>query len=296
MPKGKVLSVVLPILLLAGCATTPENSDPGANPDPYEAYNRPMYQFNSDFQNAFLRPLTNVYDYTPFGVRRGVHNFFGNLMTVPAILNDALQFNFHYMFRDMARLVINTTLGVGGIFDVAAQDGIYRHPQSFGYTLSKWGWRNSAYLELPFFGPSTVSGAVGMVPGYFANPIFYVNPPVAKYGMTGLWTLQTTSELLPQQDALKAMSLDPYIALRDAYLQNRRHIMLQIDYDGSPPPQKAVAAPPAPVATDVLAYTDQTQRKMEVKAKIKQQAAAVQAPTEVSPAMVHTTPVAATAT
>jgi phospholipid-binding lipoprotein MlaA len=226
------LSVVaaLSATLLAGCV--PVNPATKIPQDPYESYNRGMFQFDQDFDNTFLQPVTNVYDKTPATARNGVRNFFNNIYTVGDIGNDLLQANWRYAGRDTARLGINTVLGFFGLMDPASKMGIQPHQQSFGMTLAKWGYTNSSYFVLPIFGPSTVSGTVGMVPDYFMNPVTYVNPPAVQYSARGLSSVQLASDSLPKQKFIISMALDPYVAIRNAYLQNREYVIQQIQSDG----------------------------------------------------------------
>ena len=235
MRKLLTVSLGVGVLLLSGCASSPTVAGTNTS-DPFEGYNRGMTTFNNHFMDVVVIPATKGYNYVlPSFARTGISNFFQNVGTISDIGNDILQFNFHYMVIDIARLLINTTIGVGGLFDMAAKNGIYAHPQSFGYTLNKWGWKHSDYLVLPILGPSTVRGTVGLVPDMYMSPIMYIKPVWARYSLTGLNALQTAANFVPQQQSLMAMSLDPYVALRDAYLQNQAYIQTQINYDGFPP-------------------------------------------------------------
>ncbi|MDO8954136.1 MAG: VacJ family lipoprotein [Gammaproteobacteria bacterium] len=230
---------VLASTLLSGCVTV--NPATKIPQDPYESYNRGMFQFNQDFNNTFLQPITNVYDQAPSSARSGVRNFFNNIYTVGDIGNDLMQANFSYAGRDTARLFINTFIGFFGMHDVASQMGIQPHQQSFGMTLAKWGMVNSSYFIIPFFGPSTVTGLFGMVPDYFMNPVTYVKPNGLAYGMRGLSTVQIASDSLPKQRFIMSMALDPYVAIRNAYLQNREFVVQQIQSDGLSSGQDQVA-------------------------------------------------------
>lgn len=239
---NKLLPLAVSVLigtLLSGCM--PVNPATKIPQDPYESYNRGMFRFNEDFNATFLQPITNVYDKAPAQARSGVRNFFNNIYTVGDIGNDLLQANFKYAGRDTARLFINTFIGFFGMHDVASQMGIQPHQQSFGMTLAKWGYVNSSYFILPIFGPTTVSGAVGMVPDYFMNPVSYVNPADVQYSMKGLSSVQIASDSLPKQHFIMSMALDPYVAIRNAYLQNREYVLSQIQTDGQSANQEPAA-------------------------------------------------------
>lgn len=195
------------------------------NIDPYESYNRKIFQFNMDLSKAILHPVVNAYTkVVPTPVRTGVRNVYGNIMMVPTIGNDVLQANFRYMWRDIFRFALNSTMGCLGVVDVASSIGFEPRTQSFGLTLAKWGMRESPYVMVPFFGPSTVRGTFGFVPDYFMSPLSYVTPFSMYVLARGGQLLQNASDVLPQEDIIMQMSLDPYVAVRSAYLQNREYL------------------------------------------------------------------------
>ena len=221
--------IIIMILALTGCAVATKE-----NPDPYMGYNRGMYRFNNDFNKMFLTPLTIAYsDVTPGFVRTGVSNFFSNINTVSDVANDVLQGNWRYFLKDTARLFLNTTLGLFGLIDVASNAGLPPHQQSFGLTLYKWGiMRHSPYFVLPFLGPSTVRGTIGLVPDYFMNPISYYRPRYARYILKGVEFLQKATSTLPKLNFIIKNAIDPYVALRNVYLQNQKLVVKQIMTDG----------------------------------------------------------------
>ena len=144
--------------LSAGCATGPQ-----ANPkDPFEPMNRSISKFNDALDDNVLKPVATGYrDYTPQPVQTGIGNFFRNLSDVFSTLNNGLQLKGRETAESLMRVVVNTTLGIYGIFDVATEIGLQRHPEDFGQTLGYWGVPDGPYLVLPVFGPSTVrDGAV----------------------------------------------------------------------------------------------------------------------------------------
>ncbi len=229
---------------LSGCASnspqkntanlnnSSDNLSPNLSPnsvDPYEKYNRKVFQFNMDLNKAILKPVVNTYNsILPMTARNGVRNFYGNIMMVPTIGNDALQANFKFMWRDLFRLTVNSTMGFFGLVDVASNIGFGPRTQSFGLTLSKWGIHQSPYVMVPFLGPSTVRGTFGFVPDYFMNPVSYITPTWSYVGVRGLQLLQNASDVLPQEEMMMQMSVDPYVAVRSAYLQNRAYLQKQI--------------------------------------------------------------------
>jgi len=224
-------------LSLSGCASNPQNqADPN---DPYQAFNRSMFNFNHGFYTYVGNPLNDVYTtITPGFARTGARNFFRNLNTAPGLANDMLQWNWRYFGKDLARLLLNSTLGLFGLFDVAGSSGIPWHPQGFSYTLAKWGYAQSNYLVLPILGPSTVSDTIGLGVDTVSSPLFYVSPIWVRNTLGGEYFVQKSSDVLPQYNLIMKTALDPYIALKEAYLQNRAYNIEQIKYDGNVPASK----------------------------------------------------------
>ncbi len=236
----KLLPIMALSVLMTGCANSPYH-DPN---DPYESYNRTVYQVNDTFYTYIANPVNNAYTaVTPEFFRTGVTNAFNNVGTVPDMINDALQWNWRYFVKDTARLVLNTTLGLFGLIDVAGAAGIPSHQQSFSYTLATWGWSNSNYFMIPFLGPSTVSGAVSVLPNYFMSPLTYVHGGNWQYALWSFDGLQTISNELPAYNAVNEVALDPYIAIRNAYMQNRQYVLAQIKTDGQAPTSTSATSP-----------------------------------------------------
>ena len=168
------LGALLGALLLAagGCATVPPNA--GNNPaDPFERVNRHVYVFNDRFDRAVAQPVARGYvRVIPRPLRNCVGNIFANFGEVTNIVNAALQFRPADTANDTGRLLVNSTLGLLGCFDVAKGMGMERNRQDFGLTLGRWGLPPGPYLVLPFLGPSSVRDAVGEVPDYYTDPIW----------------------------------------------------------------------------------------------------------------------------
>jgi len=203
--------------LLGGCASQ-------ANKDPLEGLNRGIYKFNDTVDKAALRPVAGAYKaVVPSPVRTGVSNFFSNLGDVVTVVNDLLQFKFSQAMDDAGRVAINTTFGIGGVFDWASKDGIQKHNEDFGQTLAAWGWGDSAYLVLPLLGPSTVRDAGGLVVDTaFFDPIYYADPQPRNIMLVTKF-IDKRSQYLPGSDLLDEAALDPYVFMRDAYLQRRNN-------------------------------------------------------------------------
>ncbi len=228
-----IACVALATSLLAGCANAPA-TDPT---DPYENYNRTVYQFNDTFYKYVGTPINTTYKLiTPEFFRTGVGNALQNVGTVPDMMNDALQWNWRYFGKDTLRLILNTTLGIFGLIDVAGAAGIPGHQQGFSYTLAKWGWVNSNYFMIPFLGPGTVSSAVSLPVNYFMSPLTYATTGEWTWGLWGLQGVQKLYELLPAYNTVNNTAVDPYTAIRNAFEQNRSFVLQQIETDGTGQP------------------------------------------------------------
>ena len=216
--RVSVLSVCL--LLLCGCATLPPGSKPDPR-DPWERMNRATYKFNDKFDKAIARPVARGYRRAlPQFVRTGIRNFFDNVDTAIVMVNDLLQGELKAFANDTARLVINTTFGIGGLFDPATATGLDKNDRDFGQTLGKWGVKKGPYVVLPFLGPSDVRDTVGKAGDTFSTPTTYINNDYWRYGLWLLDKVDTRSRLL-DYDRLLDNAYDPYAFMRNAYLQHR---------------------------------------------------------------------------
>ncbi len=145
---------------------TPADSPSMRTYDPWERFNRFNYRFNAGFDESVYLPVSNAYRRLPAPLRSGVHDFFGNLAEVDSIVNYALQGRLGRGVRSLGRFVINSTLGIGGLFDFASKFHLPAAPTGFGTTLAKWGMHPGPYLVIPLLGPSTLRGAVGLLGDY----------------------------------------------------------------------------------------------------------------------------------
>jgi phospholipid-binding lipoprotein MlaA len=221
MQVRKLLAGLLVVALLPACATLP----PDAKPDPrdrFERVNRGIYSFNSALDRNLARPAAKAYvAATPAPVRTGIGNFFSNLGYTKVMINDLLQGKVGYFFADTARLLVNTTIGIGGLFDPASQLGLQERDEDFGQTLGTWGMPSGPFLMLPLLGPSTVRDTVGLVADRFSEPDTYlVKTWHGRIGLTVGSLLDSRASLLGTDEML-AQSFDPYAFMRNAYLQRR---------------------------------------------------------------------------
>jgi phospholipid-binding lipoprotein MlaA len=148
---------------------SPEDAPPMYTYDPWERLNRFTYRFNARFDEAIFLPAANTYRRAPRPIRAGVHNFFGNLAEIDSVINYTLQWRLKYGLRSLERLAINTTIGIGGLFDVATKLKLPGAPTGFATTLAKWGMHPGPYLVIPFLGPSTLRDGVGFAADYGAE-------------------------------------------------------------------------------------------------------------------------------
>lgn len=214
------ITLAIGVTTLTGCA-----KHPAANNDPLQGYNRVMFAFNQDLDHLTLRPAAKIYRaITPTPLQKGVTNAFANLGEVTSFSNDVLQGNIKYAMLDFWRFAVNTTAGIGGLFDVASRMGMPKHVETFGMTLAKWrGGKTSPYLVLPLYGPSTIQNAIGLVADTYTQPWIYLNSKDndIAYSALGLNVLSKRANLL-DTDQLVATAFDPYVFVRDAYMQKTK--------------------------------------------------------------------------
>ena len=200
--------------------------------DPFESFNRVVNGFNDQVDQALLQPVARTYvKITPSLVQTGVKNFFGNLADVWSSVNNALQLKPQETVESLARVGVNTILGVGGVIDWASKMGIDRHTEDFGQTLGHWGVGSGPYLVLPLLGPSTLRDTVSLSMDFNGSPTRRVSPVAARYGLMGLNLVSKRAQYLGLGDELNDLALDRYSFLRDVYLQKR----LSDVWDGNPP-------------------------------------------------------------
>lgn len=200
-------------------------------PDPYERTNRSIYNLNDAVDKAVVKPVAKGYQkIIPKGPRLCASNMFSNLDEPYTAVNNLLQGKPKAMLQDIGRLLLNSTLGIGGCIDVASQWGIPKHEEDFGQTLAVWGVPSGPYVVLPGFGPSTVRDALSRPVDFLANPIGYITHVPLRNSLQGYKLLNTRTSLLEITDVVDESALDPYVMMRDAWLQRR---MAQIkDEDG----------------------------------------------------------------
>ncbi len=209
---------------LSGCSTTASQDLSLSEVDPYEDINRKVYAFNMTVDEYVAEPVANAYKaVTPNVMQAGVNNFFGNLKTINTVINDVLQGKFQQSVEDSGRFLVNSTMGLGGLLDVATDMGLEHHEEDFDQTFAVWGVPQGSYLMLPFLGPSTTRGIPGSVLDTAANPATYVGMPVQ-----ALQVLEVVNARANADGALKFIdeaALDPYVFTRESYLQWRNNLI-----------------------------------------------------------------------
>jgi phospholipid-binding lipoprotein MlaA len=224
--KAKVLSLALSAALLAGCAQVPP--DAGQNPeDPWETFNRNMWAFNQGL-DVVVKPVTEGYRFiVPKPAREGVSNFFDNLLEPGNAVNNLLQGKVSGTLTSVFRFLLNSTIGVAGIFDVATWVGMERQPEDFGQTLGVWGVGPGPYLVLPVLGPSSPRDIWRWPVQAALNPMTYILWDEEWYWETGYLVvdgLDTRSRMMDDGlDDMLENTLDSYTAVRTAYRQMRRN-------------------------------------------------------------------------
>lgn len=196
--------------------------------DPWEPLNRRVHSFNVVVDTAIAKPLATAYtNVVPRFARTGVSNFFSNIRSPVTIVNQVLQGRPDDAWDTLGRFVMNTTLGLGGLFDPASKAMVPNRKEDFGQTLGAWGWRQSRYVELPFFGPRTVRDVFGLAGDIPLSPIRTIEEDKVRVGLQGLQLVDTRSQLTAIDD-IRANAVDEYALVRDAWLQRRTY---QIEND-----------------------------------------------------------------
>ncbi|WP_075185717.1 MlaA family lipoprotein [Teredinibacter haidensis] len=224
--------LMLLVAALSGCASNPQGNSGETSPiiveentaDPYEGFNRAMFSFNMKLDRWALRPAAVGYTkITPDPVEKGVGNFFSNLSEIRNVVNDVLQWKWKQAGNDTGRFLINSTVGIAGIFDVAKKAGLPESEgEDFGQTLGAWGVPKGPYLVVPLLGPNTITSTAGLPADWVLNPASYHKSKTVRYSLTAANIIHMRSRLL---DLEELASGDLYVFYRDAYLQRRDYLV-----------------------------------------------------------------------
>lgn len=248
MARAWMLSGILAIALaLTGCASASSSAgdppqdksaaDNGANileadqpgegdNDPLESVNRAIFEFNDAADRFVIRPLAVAYrDTVPDPAQRGIHNALDNLRDPIVFANDLLQGDLDGAGVTLTRFLVNSTIGIAGLFDVADDWGLHRHDQDFGLTFASWGIGDGPYLVLPLLGPSNPRDGTGLLVEFFTDPFSIIasnnDADYLNYIRYGLTTLDQRSRVIDDLDTVRNTSLDYYAAIRSLYQQHR---------------------------------------------------------------------------
>lgn len=216
--RFRVLMLSLMIALVSAPAWAQDDLDP------WEDFNRKVFAFNETADRYVLRPVASGYRFvTPRVVRRGVTNVFNNIKDVPSAFNGLLQGKPGSAGRDLGRFLINSTVGVAGLWDAAHYMGLEsRGREDFGQTLAVWGFSDGPYLMLPFLGPSTLRDTVGLPVDWATDPLLYIDDTWTRYGVVAFYNINRRSELIELEEHIIG---DRYVFFRDAYLQHREYLI-----------------------------------------------------------------------
>ena len=233
----KVLQRALPIIfalllvsLGSGCAST-QTKGAETNNDTLEPVNRASFGLNETLDKYIIKPIAEPYaKYTPEIYRSGITNFFNNLSYLNVVLHSFLQGKFGQGFSGLTRFVVNSTLGIGGVDDIATPMGLPKHNEDFGQTLATWGVGQGSYLVIPLNGPNTVRNTPDMVTSTLLNPFFYISSAIL-WPVAALNLINTRANLLEATNLRDEAAIEPYTFTREAFLQQRQNLI----YDGNPP-------------------------------------------------------------
>ncbi len=230
----RLIFIVPLLLLLAGCATLKNGSTPN---DPWERFNRSMYAFNEGLDKAIIKPVAKGYDkVVPTPINNIITNFFANIDDVMIAVNNLLQGKVLDAASDLGRVVLNSTLGIGGLIDVATDMTLEKHDEDFGQTFARWGVGEGPYVVLPVFGSRTVRDTFGLAADLPLDPVSWVDPNGVRYGMIAVRKIDDRAELFSAEKVVEAGAIDKYSYMRDAYLQRRNYLV----YDSQPPREEEI--------------------------------------------------------
>ncbi|MEY4426801.1 MAG: hypothetical protein RL535_1099 [Pseudomonadota bacterium] len=223
-------------IFLTGCSSIAVKN----SVDPWESWNRSVFNFNDSLDAAIVKPVATAYtNFIPSFVRTGVNNFFSNLTGVWTVVNSALQLKSKTALDAFFRTTINSTLGLGGILDVASEMNLEHHVSDFGQTLGHYGVPPGPYLVIPLLGSSTLRDSLASTLISRGDLVWQLNSVAARNSLYALRLLDTRANLLRSSSVLEAVALDKYTFTRDIYLQIRRNDIL----DGKEPPENSSEIP-----------------------------------------------------
>jgi len=238
----------LTVVALAGCALGPTKEDP------YEPFNRSMFSVHEAVDGAVIKPVAQGYvAVVPEPIRTAVSNFFGNIDDIFSGVSSLLQGNGNRAGDTFGRVLLNSSFGLGGIFDLASMMGITKDRNDFGITFGKWGFPQGPYLFVPGFGPTTVRDGAGWIVRLYTGPVGFIPDVPVRNSLYGLGYVDIRQQALATESVVETAAIDKYRFIRNAYLRARRYQL----YDGHPPPEEDEdTTPPSAAAAAARATTE----------------------------------------
>lgn len=233
--KGGAAALTVACLFSAAVHAQAAQPDPR---DPFETFNRAVFSVNDVLDRALIKPVATVYrQVAPYWLRKGVGNFFGNLSDVWSVVNNAAALKGQATSDSVGRVMVNTTVGLLGLIDVATEMEIEKHPADFGLTLGRWGVSPGPYVVLPVLGPFTLREVAALPVDYQGNLVTQIDDRSTRNGLTVLNIVSVRESYLKAGDVIDAAALDAYSFTRDSYFQRQRYR----EYDGDVPESPEVA-------------------------------------------------------
>lgn len=221
--RPKVMLLLMGACLLSACSTV-QQTQSTPETDPWEGMNRAVFKFNDTLDGYLLKPTAKGYRaITPDLVETGFTNFFSNLFEIRNVVNDVLQWKWGHASNNTGRFLVNSTLGIGGFFDVASHMSLEKlDDEDFGQTLAHWGVNDGPYFVIPFLGPSTVRDTAGLPLDWQLSPISYIDHVPTRNTTQAFKFVVDRANLL---NAEEFVSGDRYTFIREAYLQRRTYLI-----------------------------------------------------------------------
>ena len=221
MKNLRILLIGFMSIILSGCATYSGNSMSDSS-DPWQVVNKPVFAMNDTIDAVLFKPLARGYNaVTPKPIKSGVTNFFSNLNEIDNAINNLFQGKPKQFATSLGRLTVNSTLGMGGIFDVASYMGLTHAPEDFGQTIGSLGVGSGPYIILPLLGSSSLRDIPGRVASMYLNPLAWLDDVSFRNIMVSVNAVDARSNLLAKEDIASEISKDKYTLYRDAYLEER---------------------------------------------------------------------------
>ena len=228
----RACAIVASALTMAGCATT---TGPMSQSDPFEPWNRSMFEVHQAIDGTFIRPVAQAYnEYMPAPVRETIHNFFSNIDDLFSAITELASGRMDAAGHDLGRVIVNTLAGFGGLIDVASSANIPKGNWDYGLMFGAWGIPQGPYLFVPLWGPTTVRDGTGAIARAFTGPISYVSDVPTRNILYGVAVGDARAQAEPTYDLIDKAAIDKYTFIRRSYLQRRDYVL----FDGKIPPEK----------------------------------------------------------